>query len=462
MLLTQAFDASISIVYLTQELVGESQPQLIPIATYPETLMERDRQTNAWRLPFETNDSELALNSIVEGERQNSKEGLAKSNTPSAAYPAPDTTPLPENLLTPGAASLTEQRQMVLPLVFEDNVLGLLVTRRDDRGWEMWEQTQVEEIAKTLAIACVMDQRHLWGQQEREQEHLQHLQQRDLMDNLLHQFRNSLTALQTFGKLILKRLTPGDRTQELANSVMRETDRLCDLAQQMEVALETGLPLTQALPASMKPPFVDEEQLGDATLEPRSLALPAAIALLPGGQLPLERCLLETVLEPMLASARAIAQEKGLSLDTNVPEDLPPIWTNAKALREALNNLIENAIKYTPAPGTISVVATALDTSDYLEVSISDTGMGIPAQDLPHLFERHFRGVQAAGAIPGSGLGLAITRSLIQQIQGKIQVFSPALPANHQTPGIAPLPTTSGGTTFLVELPIARAVEDEF
>jgi signal transduction histidine kinase len=59
-------------------------------------------------------------------------------------------------------------------------------------------------------------------------------------------------------------------------------------------------------------------------------------------------------------------------------------------------------------------------------IAISDTGPGIPPQDLEHLFERHYRGVQASTAIPGSGLGLAIAKELIEQMQGDIQVFSPA------------------------------------
>jgi signal transduction histidine kinase len=61
-----------------------------------------------------------------------------------------------------------------------------------------------------------------------------------------------------------------------------------------------------------------------------------------------------------------------------------------------------------------------------LAILISDTGPGIPLQDLEHLFERHYRGVQASTAIPGSGLGLAIAKDLIEQMQGEIEVFSPA------------------------------------
>ncbi|NET51329.1 MAG: sensor histidine kinase, partial [Merismopedia sp. SIO2A8] len=62
----------------------------------------------------------------------------------------------------------------------------------------------------------------------------------------------------------------------------------------------------------------------------------------------------------------------------------------------------------------------------HIAITISDTGPGIPPQDLEHLFERHYRGVQASTEIPGSGLGLAIAKELIEQMHGQIEVFSPA------------------------------------
>jgi signal transduction histidine kinase len=356
------------------------------------------------------------------------------------------------------AHSLVEQRQIVLPLIYEEGVLGLLVTRRDDRAWEEWEHHQIEAIAQSLALACVMDQRYLWGQREREQERLVHLQQHDLMDNLLHQFRNSLTALQTFSKLILRRFTPGDRSHELAANISYEANRLRDLAQQMEWTLDATVPQgAHTLPAAT--PSREEEQLGDATLEPHPIPLLPATGALSSQQLPLERCLVEMILEPLLASAQAIATEKQIILHSDLSEDLPPVWANPAALREALNNLLENAIKYTPPGGQIWVNAEAPETSSHLEIAVSDTGCGIPAADLPRIFERHYRGIQATGDIPGSGLGLAITRSLIEQMHGKIQVFSPALETKRQTPGLL-IPLSSGGTTFRVELPLAMGSEE--
>lgn len=458
LLLTQAFGASISVVYLTGELAGHSQAQLVPIAAYPD-LREAPKPGDG-----------LSLLPQVEGEA-----------------PAPEVEPLIElkprgagNARTPaldgnmpsvvdglGAGELVDQRRFVLPLIYEEVVFGLLVTRRPDRAWTEWEQTQIQEIAKTLAIACVMDQRYQWLGHERKQLQVLQAQQHDLMDNLLHQFRNSLTALQTFGKLILKRLIPGDRNHELASSISQETLRLRELAQQMEVALAA----TQLDRDPLALPFAGDrdgvepthEQLGEAVLD--SLRPPPVlpIGLLAGGPLPVERCLVDGVLAPLFVPFRELAQAQDLTLKLELGEDLPPVWANPQALREVMNNLLENAIKYTPASGEITVWGIEDVAQSQVVLAVSDTGVGIPAADLPHIFERHYRGVQAQGEIAGSGLGLAIAKSLVEQMQGKIEVFSPALSC-WLAPELAAdraswsgETAAAGGTTFVVRLAIALA-----
>uniref|UniRef100_A0A832GZS6 histidine kinase n=1 Tax=Oscillatoriales cyanobacterium SpSt-402 TaxID=2282168 RepID=A0A832GZS6_9CYAN len=458
MLLTQALGASISVVYLTHDLVEGAQTQLAPIAAHPETFTERDRQSAPLRLSAALTHTEPFLKELTGSTTVSLlSQGSALDEGDTIAERTTESRSTAENVRAQAGGEIVDQRQIVLPLIHETIVFGLLVTRRDDRAWEEWEHQQIERIATTLSLACVMDQRYQWGRHEREQKRLLQLQQHDLMDNLLHQLRNSLTALQTFGKLILRRLVPGDRRYELATSITRETERLQQLAQQMELALDVGLPLVpRTLPPSLNDEQrPDEEQLGEATLDPRPVKALPAVGLLPSTALTIERCLVETVLEPLLESAAAIAQEKNISIWSNLPDDLPPVWANPQALREVFNNLIENAIKYTPPNGHIWLQADVPPEDSYLEVSVSDTGLGIPPEDLLHLFERHYRGVQAKGTIPGSGLGLAIARSLVEQMHGKIQVFSPALPAKQNIPGYASDSPPSAGTTFIVQLPVA-------
>lgn len=456
-LLTQAFEASISVVYLTNELVEGAQTRLVPIAAYPESLVDSDWRSSL-ALPPVLLPSQPPLQELAESEEGTEKLS-AQAISPAASQVNPSAaTPMgkkAEPFLEAGA--LVDQRQCVLPLIHEEVVFGLLVTRRDDRAWNEWEQGQFQEIAKTLAIACVLDQRYQWMRQERQQIRLLQAQQHDLMDNLLHQFRNSLTALQTFGKLILRKLLPSDRSHELATSITQEAARLRELAQQMEQALKTGttpptLPL--ALPHAAASDATLNEQLGDATLDTLSLPHLPTVGLLAGAELTLERCLVEVILAPLLISFRALAQEQGLQLEMHFPEDLPPVWANPQALREVFNNLLENAIKYTTPPGYIWVTASEDASGSAVEITVTDTGAGIPPEDLAQIFERHYRGVQAKGQIAGSGLGLAIARSLVEQMHGKIQVFSPArtnsLPSTYVSS-----PENGPGTTFSVQLATA-------
>lgn len=458
-ILTQALGASIAVVYLTQELVEGSQAPLVPVVVYPEGAVGRDSlqilSLPSAVLPPETiaqlPSHAPPANATSETPSLNSRPLLPGRNTTLSSIQA-DPVIDPPNSVLQGKA-LIEQRQIVLPLVHEEIMMGVLVARRDDRIWQQWEQEQIEEIANTLSIACVMDQRCQWLAREHQQDRLMQRQQHDLMDNLLHQFRNSLTALQTFGKLILKRLQPGNPNRDIAVNLTRETERLRELSQQLEFVLKANHS-PSLLPAANSSPEHPAD-LGNAALDPQPASSLRNAGFLPGMQLPLGRCLVEDLLEPLLAATQTIAQEKGLALHTVIPDDLPPVWANSQALREVLNNLLENAVKYTPRGGLILVRVEATDMQPWLTIFIADTGPGIPESDLPHIFERHFRGIQAQGTIAGSGLGLAIAQSLITQMHGTIQVFSPALPEQLNFPGYTSSPDHGSGTTFLVQLPVA-------
>jgi signal transduction histidine kinase len=413
-LLSQTLGASLSVVYLTEELVEGAEATLIAIAAYPESSA------------FSEESGHLALPPAS----LDSSPGSTKN-----ASVEPDSM----TSLSPPKSAIAEQRQFVLPLVHEGMVLGLLVTERNDRPWTNWERSQIEKIADTLALACVMDQRAQWLNQTHRQQRLLQTQQHDVLDNLLHQFRNPLTALRTFGKLLLRRLQPEDSNREVATSIVRESDRLQELLQQFDQAIDLGeVDLIS-----------DEPNFGDRSK--------SAIPLLPAGvlsasTLTLELCPIAAILQPLLVSARAIAQDKRLTIRTAIPEVLPLVVANSGALREVLSNLIDNALKYTPAGEQVHI---RVNVGDRVAIRVSDTGCGIPPQDLPRLFERRYRGVQSQTEIPGTGLGLAIARRLVEQMQGEIEVFSPM-----QTDGwiseSSDQPPAEKGTTFVVWLQIGE------
>jgi signal transduction histidine kinase len=114
-------------------------------------------------------------------------------------------------------------------------------------------------------------------------------------------------------------------------------------------------------------------------------------------------------------------------------------------LRQVVVNLVDNAIKCTPAGGTISVASLRMDGKAVLDVS--DTGIGIPQESLPHLFERFYR-VDGARSrhLGGTGLGLAIVKSICTAFGGTVTVQS----------------TVGAGTTFRVELPLEPATSTDF
>jgi len=447
--LTQGLGAALSAVYLTEELVEGAEAKLIPVVVYPEA-------TVVW----EEDDTDLVLpeqmGKIVTIPRLlRSPPRLLPQASDNDQEVDSTSADWEENFLR------QQQRQIVLPLMYEGVVMGLLVTSREDRPWNEREKATIERIARSLAIAYLMDQRRAWFEQQLTQQRRLQAQQRDMLDDLLHQFRNPLTALRTFGKLLLKRLRPGDKNQEVASSIVRESDRLQELLQQFDAALDSSegdivLPLT--LTAA---PVAEACQL--PTRGEQGGISPTANSLLPAKALTLETFSVAAVLEPLLVSARAIAQERNLELQAEIPTDLPLVQGNANALREVLSNLIDNALKYTPAGGKIDIrVGEKRRTSqgEALGIAISDTGPGIPPQDLEHLFERHYRGVQASTAIPGSGLGLAIAKELIEQMHGEIQVFSPAQPVWAKQKSESAIGNVQDnparGTTFIVWLLMAN------
>lgn len=116
------------------------------------------------------------------------------------------------------------------------------------------------------------------------------------------------------------------------------------------------------------------------------------------------------------------ANTRRVALNAHVGPNLPPVWGNPTRLRQMMSNLVENAIKYTPDNGQVTVTAAAEE--GFVVITVTDTGIGIPAVDQPFIFDRFFRAENAKDTYLGTGLGLSIVKSIVDHHSGRIWVDS--------------------------------------
>ena len=145
---------------------------------------------------------------------------------------------------------------------------------------------------------------------------------------------------------------------------------------------------------------------------------------------------LESTLQNSLDTLGSLITQKNLHLEKNIASNLPALRANPIRIRQMLDNLIGNAIKYAPKGGTIRISIRAEDRQLIFE--ISDTGPGIPLNEQFRIFEKFYRASNVLDGPKGSGLGLAIVKSIVEDHQGRVWVKS----------------TLGKGATFIVVLPV--------
>ncbi|MDQ3804710.1 MAG: sensor histidine kinase, partial [Acidobacteriota bacterium] len=145
------------------------------------------------------------------------------------------------------------------------------------------------------------------------------------------------------------------------------------------------------------------------------------------------------LIEELREQMQPMAREKEIALEEAVPADLPPLRADRAKLRRVLVNLLSNALKFTPRGGRVMVVAARED--ERVRVSVSDTGVGIPPEDLARLFDKYEQArSRATRSEKGTGLGLYITRQLVELHGGEISVQS----------------EVGKGSTFSFTMPVAE------
>jgi len=221
---------------------------------------------------------------------------------------------------------------------------------------------------------------------------------RDFLADVSHELRTPIAALRTFNELMADEASMDESTrEEFIEQSRQQIDRLDWLATNLlELSkLESGLVLLDLRPDDLR-----------------------------------------AVVENSLQQQLPTADRKDVELKMTIPEEPIRQMHDPQRLGQVVTNLIGNAIKFTPAGGTVEVTLAA--TPEGAEVRVVDTGVGIDPNELPMVFERFYRGSQAhESRAAGSGLGLSIVRSIVEMHNGRVAISS--------TPGV--------GTQVSVALP---------
>lgn len=153
---------------------------------------------------------------------------------------------------------------------------------------------------------------------------------------------------------------------------------------------------------------------------------------------------------PLLAEvcAATLDVEPSREYELLVPDGLPPAWADETLLGEVVRNLIENAMRYAPAPTPIVVTAALAEQA--IQVAVTDHGPGVPADEQARIFQSFYRVSDDEASIKGSGLGLYFADRLVRAQGGSISLESPVWPDER-----------SPGTRFTIELAVAEDVPDE-
>jgi PAS domain S-box-containing protein len=220
----------------------------------------------------------------------------------------------------------------------------------------------------------------------------------DFVNMVAHELRSPLVAIRQIDSVLLEGLGGPlqDKQQELLGRSLVKIDTLLDLINDLlEMArLEAGERVRHRVPTDIGP-----------------------------------------IIEETAALMEARAREQGLNLSISLG-DLPRVSADPKQLEEVLTNLISNAINYSPDGGRIGI--TAREAGEFLEIMVTDQGVGIPSEELPKIFDRFYRVKHPkTRRVMGTGLGLSIVKGIVEAHGGSVDVKS------------AP----NEGTTFRILLP---------
>ena len=256
-----------------------------------------------------------------------------------------------------------------IPLVTKNKVVGVLEVVNKKRGkFTDADESMLSVLGAQAAVAI---------------ENARLFQQSDLIQEFVHELRTPLASLSTATYLLLRPEMSREQRDQIVNNIHNETLRLNSLASS----------------------FLDLARLESGRVQFRKTRFSAAD-------------LLYEVRDVMMTKA----QETNIQIRVDVPSDLPLMEADRDKIKQVLLNLTSNAIKYNRPNGSILIAGNYTDND--LSILVQDTGLGIPEESIPHLFEKFYRVRDHEGKATGTGLGLSICKQIIQGHNGRIEVKS--------------------------------------
>jgi len=256
-----------------------------------------------------------------------------------------------------------------IPLITKNKIVGVLEVVNKKRGkFTDPDESMLTVLGAQAAVAI---------------ENARLFQQSDLISEFVHELRTPLASLSTATYLLLRPEMSREQSDQIVNNIHNETLRLNSLASS----------------------FLDLARLESGRVQFRKTRFSSAD-------------LIYEVRDVMMSKA----QETDIQIRVDLPTDMPLLEADRDKIKQVLINLISNAIKYNRPNG--SVILLGDFTDEEISITVQDTGLGIPDDALPHLFQKFYRVREHEGKASGTGLGLSICKQIVQGHAGRIEVKS--------------------------------------